>query len=115
MNSKLALLLPIRCILFILSFLLLTLILNESLENLTYTWSIVCTVINIIVILIIMLLTKLKGSNLLRQINYEKGKTKFKEVIIEKYFFHNTGLAETLKISFSSENGVLFSLSNILF
>ena len=82
MNSKLALLLPIRCILFILSFLLLTLILNESLENLTYTWSIVCTVINIIVILIIMLLTKLKGSNLLRQINYEKGKTHIKEVII---------------------------------
>lgn len=82
MNSKLALLLPIRCIAFIVIFLSIMGITNKELIELTNCWSIVCSIVNILLILLLIVLTKIKGSNYYELVNYEKGKTKFKEVLI---------------------------------
>ena len=53
MKSKLALLLPIRCILFILIFLCIHLITNKEYNELTNCWSIVCSIVNILCIIYI--------------------------------------------------------------
>ena len=82
MKSKLALLLPIRCILFILIFLCIHLITNKEYNELTNCWSIVCSIVNILLIILLIVLTRINNSNLYELINYEKGKTKKKEVLI---------------------------------
>ena len=75
-------LLPIRSIMFILIFVVGSYITKKSLNDITNWWSIVATVVNIITILILLFVTKRIGSSYKELINYEKGKTKVKEVII---------------------------------
>ena len=82
MKSKLALLLPIRCIAFILIFLCIHLITNKEYNELTNCWSIVCSIVNILLIILLVILTRINKSNYLELINYEKGKTTKKEVLI---------------------------------
>ena len=75
-------LLPIRSIMFILIFVVGSYITKKSLNDITNWWSIVATVVNIITILILLFVAKKIGSSYKELINYEKGKTKVKEVII---------------------------------
>ena len=82
MKSKLALLLPIRCLFFISIFLSIMGISNKDLSNLTYLWSIIATIVNIFLIILLVLLTRIKHSSYLELINYKKGETKIKDVII---------------------------------
>ena len=82
MKSKLALLLPIRCIAFILIFLCIHLITNKEYNELTNCWSIVCSIVNILLIILLVILTRINKSIYLKLINYEKGKTTKKEVLI---------------------------------
>lgn len=81
-KDKLKYLLPMRIILFILIFCVGAFITNNKLDNITNWWSIVATIVNIITILIIILVTKKIGISYSKLINYEKGKTKVKDVII---------------------------------
>ncbi len=82
MKSKLALLLPIRCLLFISIFLSIMEISNKDLFNLTYLWSIIATIVNIFLIILLFILTRIKHSSYFELINYKKGETKIKDVII---------------------------------
>ncbi len=82
MKSKLALLLPIRCISFIIIFLCIHSITNKEYSNLTNCWSVVCSIVNIVLILILILVTKLNKSNYFELINYGKKKTRIKDVVI---------------------------------
>ena len=81
-NSKLKYLLPVRCIMFILIFAIGSIITKQDLSDISNWWSIVATVVNIITILILILVTKKIKSNYWELINYEKGKTKFKQIAI---------------------------------
>lgn len=80
--NKMKYLLPIRSILFLAIFLLGAQITRQSLEGISNWWSIVATIVNIITILILVLLTKKAKSNYAKLINYEKGKTTKKQIII---------------------------------
>ena len=80
--NKLKYLLPIRCIMFILIFVLGSILTNKGLNDITNWWSIVATISNIITIIILILVTKKLNISYTKLINYEKGKTKIKEVII---------------------------------
>ena len=82
MKSKLVLLLPIRCLLFISIFLSIMGISNKDLSDLTYLWSIIVTIVNIFLIILLVLLTRIRNSSYLELINYKKGETKIKDVII---------------------------------
>ena len=82
MKSKLALLLPIRCIAFILIFLCIHLITNKEYNELINCWSVVCSIVNILLIILLVILTRINKSNYLELINYEKGKTTKKEVLL---------------------------------
>lgn len=80
--SKLKYLLPIRSILFILIFVIGSIITNKSLNDITNWWSIVATIVNIITIVILIIVSKKINKSYKELINYEKGKTKVKEIII---------------------------------
>ena len=79
-KSKLKYLLPIRSILFILIFAIGTIITKQNLSDISNWWSIVATFVNIVTILILIVVTKKMKSSYWKLINYEKGKTRPKQV-----------------------------------
>lgn len=81
-RNKLKFLLPIRSILFILIFVIGAWITKKELNEITNWWSIVASVVNVITILILIVVARKVGFSYSKLINYEKGKTKFKEIII---------------------------------
>lgn len=80
-NKKLLLLLPFRCVVFVLIFIVGSIITGKALDEISNIWSIVASVVNIVTILLLLLVTK-KNGGYAKLINYEKGKTKPKEVIL---------------------------------
>ncbi len=82
MNNKLKLLLPVRIILFLLIFLVGSYITKKSLNDIHNWWSIVASIVNIITIIILIIVSKKLNISYSKLINYEKGKTSIKEVII---------------------------------
>ena len=80
MNKKLPFLLPFRCLIFVLIFMLGSFITGKSLDEISNIWSIVASTVNIVTILLLILLTK-KNGGYAKLINYEKGKTKPKQIV----------------------------------
>ena len=80
--NKLKYLLPIRIIMFILIFIIGSYLTKKGLSDISNWWSIVATIVNIITIIILIIATKKLKTNYKQLINYEKGKTKIKEIII---------------------------------
>lgn len=80
--SKLKFLLPIRFIMFILIFIIGSYITKNELNDISNWWSIVATIVNIITILLLVFISKKMNIGYLKLINYEKGKTKIRQVII---------------------------------
>lgn len=79
-NKSLPYLLPFRCLVFILIFIISSLITSKSLDGMRNIWSIVASVVNIITIVMLVLITK-KNGGFAKLINYEKGKTKPKQIV----------------------------------
>lgn len=79
MNNKLSFLLPFRCIVFALIFIISSVITGKGLYEISNIWSIVASAVNVVTILLLILLTKKKGGYA-KLINYEKGKTKPKQL-----------------------------------
>ena len=80
-NDKLKYLLQIRSILFILIFVIGSIITNQKISDISNWWSIVATVINIVTIVILVIITRKMKSSYWKLINYEKGKTKIKQAV----------------------------------
>ncbi len=80
MNKRLSFLLPFRCIIFVIIFIIGSLVTGKELENISSIWSVVASVVNIVTILLLVLLTK-KNGGYAKLINYEKGKTKPKQIV----------------------------------
>ena len=78
-NKKLALLMPLRSILFILVFVVVSAATGKQLSDISNIWSVAASVINILFVLALVLITKNQGGYL-KLINYEKGKTRPKQV-----------------------------------
>ena len=78
-NKKLILLMPLRSILFILTFVIASAVTGKQLEDISNIWSVAASVINIVFVLVLVLITKEQGGYL-KLINYEKGKTRLKQV-----------------------------------
>ena len=80
MNTKFSpFLLPLRCMIFVLIFLIGSVITNKSLTEISSIWSIVASIVNITTILLLVLITR-KNGGYKKLINYEKGKTTPKQV-----------------------------------
>ncbi|MBP3604101.1 MAG: CPBP family intramembrane metalloprotease [Lachnospiraceae bacterium] len=77
MKNRLYLLLPIRSLMFVGVFMLLSLILGEKLENLFHWWSVIASIINVLVIGILLFLCKKQKITYGKLIQYEKGTCKW--------------------------------------
>jgi len=82
LKSKSVFLLPLRCVLFILAGVLLSFSLSSSPEELSKWWTVIVSFCNIITILLLLFFCRTQGVTYPKFINYEKGKTKIKSVII---------------------------------
>ncbi|MCR4775343.1 MAG: hypothetical protein K5869_03095 [Saccharofermentans sp.] len=78
-NKKLILLMPFRSVLFILVFLAAAAVTGKDLSDISNIWSVAASVINILFVLALVLITRKQGGYL-KLINYEKGKTRPKQV-----------------------------------
>ena len=80
-NRYLPCLLPFRCIVFLLIFIVGASFTDKKIDEISNWWSIVASVINIVTILILVILTKKQGSNYWELVNYKKGKTTVKQIV----------------------------------
>ncbi len=78
-NKKLILLMPLRSVLFILVFITVSAVTGKNLSDISNIWSVAASVINILFVLSLVLITRKQGGYL-KLINYEKGKTRPKQV-----------------------------------
>lgn len=82
MNKKMrSLILPIRCIVFLLVFVSGSQIVNKDISEISYWWSVVATVVNIFTILLLIVIAKYEKINYWELINYQKGQTKVKQIV----------------------------------
>lgn len=75
-------LLPLRCLLFVFSFLCLAMITGNSADELIHWWSIICSICNIITILLLLWICKKENITYKQLLNWEKGNTKVISIVI---------------------------------
>ena len=80
-KKKASMLLPIRCIAFLLVFTIGSQIVNKDLNEISNWWSIVATIVNIFTIGLLIGVAKKNNQTYWDLINYHKGQTKAKQVI----------------------------------
>ena len=83
MNKRyLPFLLPIRSVIFILIFVIGSLVTGKAVTDISNWWTIVAVIVNVFVIAMLLLIAKKGGMTFVELINYEKGKTKVSQVIV---------------------------------
>lgn len=81
-GMKLYWLLPIRCLMFILIFIAGSLIFNKQLSEISNWWSIIASIVNILILAYLHHYTSKKNMRFSQLINYYKGKTSKKAIIL---------------------------------
>lgn len=80
-RKNISILLPVRCIVFLLVFIIGSQIVNRDLSEISNWWSIVATIINIFTIGLLFGIAKKDDKTYWELINYKKGQTKVKQVV----------------------------------
>ncbi len=80
-NKKLPFLLPIRCAVFLLLFVIGSSVTGKSFEEISHWWSVLASAVNLLTILLLILISRKQGGSYWKLINYEKGKTTPKQII----------------------------------
>lgn len=80
-NLKLYWLLPIRCFLFLLIFILGSMITNSELSKISNWWSIVASIVNVCILIVLYVIATKKNIQFLDLINYTKGNTSKKTIV----------------------------------
>lgn len=81
-NRYLPYLLPIRCIIFLLLFVIGALSVDKKIAEISNWWSVAASAVNMVTIAMLLIIAKKQNSSYRELINYQKGKTKVKEVIV---------------------------------
>ena len=81
-NKNLAYLLPIRCIVFPLIFVVGAFITRKDMDDISNWWSIAASVVNILLILLLAVMTKRNNSSYWELINFRKGQTRVKQIVL---------------------------------
>ena len=81
-NSRLALLLPIRCIAFAAIFVAGALIMGKKVADISNWWSVAASAVNIFTILLVVLAAKKTGRNYAQLLNFRKGMLSAKKTVI---------------------------------
>lgn len=80
-NECMVYLLPIRCVIFALTFVVGAIMTKQKTDDISNWWSIAASIVNIVTILILVYVAKKNKSSYRELINYQKGKTKAKQII----------------------------------
>ena len=80
-NKNMVYLLPIRCVIFVFIFVTGAIMTKQKIEDISNWWSIAASIVNVFVILILFFITRKNKSSYWELINYQKGKTKAKQII----------------------------------
>lgn len=92
-GSKAALLLPFRCILFVLVFVIGAALTGKNVKDINNWWSLVATAVNIVTILLVVLVAKKSGKTYREQLNLKKGMNTPKKTIILVTLFCAVGMS----------------------
>ncbi len=74
-------LLPIRCIVFLLTFVIGATVVDKRIEEIGNWWSVVASIVNVLTIAVLMFTVKKQNGSYLELINYQKGKTTWKQIV----------------------------------
>ncbi|MCI9447985.1 MAG: CPBP family intramembrane metalloprotease [Lachnospiraceae bacterium] len=86
-------LLPIRCVIFVLIFLCGAEITKQKVEDISNWWSVAASIVNIAVVWMLCVWAKKNNSNFGELINYQKGKTKAKQIVVISVLVLVVGMA----------------------
>ena len=93
-NKNLAYLLPIRCIVFSLIFVVGAFITRKDMDDISNWWSIAASVVNIFLILFLAVMTKRNNSSYWELINFRKGQTRAKQIVLISLMILFVGMSE---------------------
>ena len=79
-NKYMVYLLPVRCVIFAFIFVAGAIMTKQKIDDISNWWSIAASIVNIITILILLFIAKNNKSSYQELINYQKGKTKAKQI-----------------------------------
>ena len=74
-------LLPIRCVIFLFTFVIGAAVVGKQIEEISNWWSVVASIVNVLIIVVLVFTTKKKNSNYWELINFQKGKTTWKQIV----------------------------------
>ena len=73
--KKMYYLLPIRCVVFLLTFVIGATVVGKRIEEISNWWSVVASIVNVLTIAVLIFTVKKQNSSYLELINYQNGKT----------------------------------------
>lgn len=79
--KKMYYLLPIRCVIFLLTFIVGSIVVGKKVDEISNWWSVVASIVNVLIIVVLVFTTKKKNSNYWELINFQKGKTTWKQIV----------------------------------
>ena len=74
-------LLPIRCVVFLLTFVIGAAAAGKQIEEISNWWSVIASVVNVFTIAVLIFTAKKQNSSYWELINYQKGKTTWKQIV----------------------------------
>lgn len=80
-NCNLYYMLPLRCIIFLLIFMIAAVVFGKQMEEISNWWSIIASIVNIGTIWILVSLAKKQGIDYWQLIHYQKGETTWKQIV----------------------------------
>ncbi len=92
-SRYLSYLLPLRCVVFLLIFIVGASVVGRKVEEISNWWTIVASIVNVITIGLLIVITNKQGSNYWELINYQKGKTTLKQIILMVALILSVGMA----------------------
>lgn len=80
-NCNLYYMLPLRCIIFLLVFMIAAVVFDKQMQEISNWWSIIASIVNIGTIWILVSLAKKQGMDYWQLIHYQKGETTWKQIV----------------------------------
>ena len=74
-------LLPMRCVVFLLTFVIGATVVGKRIEEISNWWSVVASIVNVFTIAVLIFTVKKQNSSYWELINYQKGKTTWKQIV----------------------------------
>ena len=112
MNMKrnlLPILLPIRSIIFLLTFVVCALLMGKELSHIGHWWSIIAVIVNVLTILLLIYAAHKNGRTFWQLINYQKGQTRWTAILLVTLLVLVIGMAGMYLAGFVCYGNMLYA------